>query len=423
MMKVSSLFALFAATTLGASVAFGFAEVARGELISATTARLVYDSRVFGGLNAADDYIFTLDPRLLYRREAGQLKLDSFVGVRINRYDNFSNLDSNDLESSIKLSLPAEGATLASGRFETNYDERTIVNYDINREVREKDFNATLDSVIPTGLKTSFLLGGTLRRDQRIHFGDRDSRDGNVGFRYQNFAGGTTVDFKYRRFQVKTTAEDGGIPIDQKSDIYTVTVTRPLYHDVRAGLTYGYRILNRSQAETPDGMTRSAGSIVGLDLNGPFLPQSLFPKVESSLSLGYQKTETPGINDKGGTRLYGAMNISWHARERTRLFVNARRATELSINNLTVETTGANVGIQESVGNFTSLTASGGYEQRDYRTLGRSDDIYVFNVGAHYKITAKWSASADYNLRSAASSETAANYARSIVSLAVTYSF
>jgi hypothetical protein len=423
-MKVSSLSFLVAAAALGSSVAFGFTEFARGEIISSTTGRVAYDSRVFGGLNPADDYIYTLDPRLIYRREAGQIKLDSFVGLRINRYQDFNELNSEDFEASLKLSLPAEGATLASGNFETSYDEHTEVNYDVNRRLREKTFLTRLDSAFPLSTKTSVLLGGSFRRDQRNQFSDRESRDGTAGFRYGNFLGGSTFDLRYRRFEVDSTGENFlHVPLNQQSDIFTGTLTRPIYHDVRGSLTYGYRILHRSEAVALGQPTRSAGSIIGFTIDGPFLPQSLFPKIESSLAFGYQKNEAPGINDKGGTRFNGAMNISWHARERTRLFLNARRALELSINDLTVETTGVNVGVQESIGNFTNLTASAGYEQRDYQSLGRTDDVYLFSLAARYKMSVRWSASADYQVRSAASSTPTADYSRHVISVAAIYTF
>lgn len=423
-MKVSTLLLIASSAVLGSSAAFGFTEIARGELILSTTARAAYDSRVFGGINPADDYIYTLDPRLLYRREAGQIKMEGMAGLRINRYEQFDELNSEDFVSSIKLRLPEEGATLASGVFEASYDEHTDVNYDVNKRLREKTFLARVDSVIPTSLKTSFLAGGSFRRDQRNEFSDQESRDGTIGFRYGNFLEGTALDLRYRRYEVETSGDNlWRIPIDQQSDIFAATLTRPLYHDVRASFTYGYRILNRSAAEIPGGDTRSAGSLFGVTLTGPFLPQRMFPKVDSSLSLGYQKTETPGINDKGGTRFNGSLMVSWHARERTRLFVNARRAIELSVNDVTVETTGVNIGMQQAVGNFTALTISGGYEQRDYSTLGREDDVYLFEAGARYKITTKWSAAAQYSLRSSASSATIADYDRHVVAVSAIYAF
>ena len=160
-----------------------------------------------------------------------------------------------------------------------------------------------------------------------------------------------------------------------------------------------------------------------MNLEGPFLPEAVFPKRETSLSLGYQKNETPGLNDRSSSRFVGSLHMAWHARERTRIFFDARRSLELSVNNLTVETTAYNVGVNQQVGNFTSVSLSGGYEQRDYKSLGRLDDVYVFQAGAHYRITRAWSASANYRLRDSQSNEAVADYSRHTVSVEGNYTF
>jgi opacity protein-like surface antigen len=427
-MKTPYLIVSIATTIIGGSTAFAFAELARGEVVLSTTAREVYDSRVFGGINGADDYIFTLDPRLIYRREAGRIKLEAMGGVRINRYQEFQELDSEDLVTSVKIRLPAAGATLASGVFESSYDEHTDVNYDVNLRLREKTFYNHLAADIPISLKTVLLLGGSFREDQRNAFSDRTTWDGTAGFRYQDFLGGSAFDLTYRRLDVQSSSQnEWSIPLDQKSDSYSATFSRPVYHNVRGSITYGYRILNRSEAEVFNGGDRrSAGSLFGLRLDGPFLPESMFPKLESSLMFGYQKNETPGINDTSSSRFIGTVHVGWHARERTRLYVDGRRALELSVNNLTVQTTGVTVGVNQSIGNFTSTSLSAGYEQRDYRTpvLGdRSDDVMTVQAGAHYRITSAWSANANYQLRKSQSSVVAADYARHVVSLEATYTF
>lgn len=415
---------LAGASTLGSSIAFGFAEFARGEFLLSTTARETYDSRIFGALNSADDYIFTLDPRLIYRREAARLKLDALAGLRINRYHEFTELNSEDVESSLKLTLPASDEALSSGTFEVGYNERTDVNFDVNRSLREKTFDSRLDTVIPTGLKTALLLGGSYRNDQRNAFSDLEMWNGNIGFRYRNFLEGTDFDVRYRRLQAKTSGGNAfSVPLHQNTDIFSVGISRPLYHDVRASFTYGYRILHRSQAEVLSGQERSAGSIISINLDGPLLPASKFPKLESSLSLGYQKAETPGVHDTGGTRFVGSARLSWHARERTRIFIDARRSRQLTADDLTVEATEANIGVSESIGDFTFASASIGYERRDYRPLTRQDDVFNARLGAGYRITKSWSASADYRLRSASSSSHVADYARHLVMLSVTYIF
>lgn len=423
-MKATQLLLLTATTALSTASAFGFAQFARGEALLSTTARALYDSRVFGGANGGDDYVFTLEPRLIYRREAGQLKLDSSLGARVNRYVEFNELDSEDFLASLRLRLPPEGSTVASGAFETSYDEHTDVNYDVNARVREKTFLSRANALIPTGLKTSVVLAGGFRSDQRNQFSDREAWDGSAGFRYGDFLGGSAFELSYRRLEVESTGGNPwAIPLDQQSDLYSATFTRPLYHDVRASLSYGYRVLHRSRAEVAGTENRSSGSIISVRLDGPFLPESIFPKIESSLMLGYQEAETPGINDRGGSRFIGAASVAWHARERTRLFLQARRSLELSINDLTVETTILEVGATQSIGNFLQTSASVGHEERDYRSVGRSDRAFTASLGATYRITKAWSAQAHYRVRASESDATFADYARHVAYVSANYTF
>lgn len=429
-MKTSHLIFCLVAATLGGSTAFGFAEFARGGLLLSTSARASYDSRMFGGLGAADDYIFTFHPRLIYKREAGQLKLNATAGLRVNRYLDFDELDSEDLVTSFELRLPESGPSLASGSFISRYDEHSEVNYDVNYRIREKTFSNRLAADIPVGLKTKILLGASHRDDQRNIFSDQQSWDGTAGVRYHDFLGGSALDIRYRHFEIETTGENPwGVPINQDSDSYTATFSRPIYHAVRGSITYGYRTLNRSEAEAATGLDpTSEGSIFSLGIHGPFLPESIFPKVDTSLSLGYEKNETPGINDSSSSSFVGSLHIGWNARERTRIRFDARRALELSVDDLTVETTRVSLGFDQSVGDFTTTSLSVGYEQRDYEhnlivTSDRKDDVLFLQASARYRITSTWSAAANYSLRDTDSSSAIADYARHLVSLEATYTF
>lgn len=422
-MNAQRILLLIATTTCVVPAAFGFAEFARGEVVLRTTARAMYDSRVYGGVSPMDDYIFTLDPRFIYRREAGQIKTEATLGARINRYLDATELDSEDLVTSLRLRLPSEGGSLASGSFLASYDEHTDVNYDVNTRIREKTFLARLNANLPLSLKTAVTLGGSFRNDERNRFSDRETREGSVGFRYVDFLGGTALHLRYRRMEVDSEGNTFGIRLNQSSDIYSATLSRPIYHEVRGYVSYGYRVFQRSRAEVFGRSFDTDGTILSVGIEGPFLPATKFPKLDSSLSLGYQEAETPGINDTAGSRFTGAMHLGWHARERTQIYVDARRALELSVNDLTVETTAASIGIQQRIGNFLSGSASVGYETRDYRTAGREDDAVIVQTSAHYQINRAWSASAEYRLRSTDSTFGTADYARHLASVWATYTF
>lgn len=423
-MKASSYILLTAATTLGTSSLFGFAEFARGEFLLSTTARTTYDSRVLGGLNSSDDYIFSLEPRLIYRREAGQLKFEGNLGARISRYAEYDHLNSEDALALLRLRLPSDGASLPSGQLEVSYSEETDVNYDVNTRIREKTFQAKINSSVPLGLKTGFIFGASYRDDQRTLFSDRETWDGMAGFRYGDFLHGSSLELTYRHREVESTGRNSfGIPIDQRSDVYQATFSRPLYHNIRASFGYGYRILHRSRAETVTGEHKSEGSIISVNIVGPFLPESMFPKIESSLSLGYQQAETPGLNDTGGETFVGRAHVSWQARERTRIFVEARRSLELSVNDFTMEVTAFEIGVSQSIGNFIQAAASIGHDEREFRSLNRSDRAFTGNVNLSYRIAKAWSAHAGYRVRIADSAWSMADYSRHVVYVSANYTF
>ena len=132
------------------------------------------------------------------------------------------------------------------------------------------------------------------------------------------------------------------------------------------------------------------------------------------------------MNDTNTKRFNGGLNISWDARERTRVYFDARRASELSINDLTVDTTTFMLGVRQTIGDFTTASMSAGYEQRTYDAIeqvDREDDVLRFQVGARYRITQAWSAAADYSFRDNDSNDPVADYARHLVSVEATYTF
>lgn len=424
-MKLPPLLLLTAATLGAAPAVFGFAEVSRGELLLSTSGRATYDSRVFGGYRSGDDYIFSLDPRLIYKRAAGQIQMEADLGARINRYLDNTGFDSEDLVTSLLLRLPPGGTAPASGSFTLSYDEHTDVNYDVNRRLREKTFLTELESTVPISLKVAVLLEGMFRKDTRNQFSDRETRSGSVGVRYQNFLGGSRLDVRYRRLEVETSGgNEFGIPLDQSSDIYSATFFRPLYEDVVRGfVTYGYRMLHRSRAEVFGGDVSEGGSIFSVGIQGPFLPPNRFPKLDSSLSFSYMKAETPGLNDTTDSRFVGNLSLAWQARERTRLTFNARRSLDLSIEDRSVETTAIFFGVDQAIGNFMTGTLSAGYEARDYRVPTRKDDAFIFRSSLHYRITRAWSAAGEYRLRATDSTSRVADYARHVVVLSGNYTF
>lgn len=422
-MKSAILFTCTALTLVPSALAF--TEIERGELLLSTTASATYDSRVLGGASGADDMIFTLFPQLIYRRsETAQLKLDAHAGVSVKRYYDLTQFNSEDVTSGINLRLPQGVGPRFSGSFKMSYDEHSDVNYDVNQRVRDKIFSTRLDTNFLAGLKTSFDFDAGLLQAHRNIYSDRDQWDAGLGFNYLDFLQGTALHVRYRHLDNETSGDNSfGVPLNQKLDTYSVGLSRPIYSDVKASVSYGYRILDRSRAETVTGETHYAGSFVSASLEGPFLPASRFPKLDSSLSLFYQSSDVPGINDNNTRRFGGAANLSWQARPNTKLSLNARRALELTIDDLTVESTSASFGVTEDIGHFIDAGATVGYDHRVYRGISRDDNVFFFQGRIGYRMTKYWSASGNYYYRNSDSSNAIANYQRHIVSVSANYTF
>lgn len=423
-MKLTRLLALAVLAAGSLSRALGFAEFERGEFTLSTTARATYDSRVLGYAGSGDDYIFVLDPQLQYRREASQLKLDSYAGVRINRYADFTQFNSEDANAGIHLTVPPDVVALGSGHFATTYDERSDINYDVDQRLREKIFHSGGDAIIPIGLKLALLANGSYQHESRNVYSDRDIWDGGGGLRYSSFLGGTDLDLTYHHTKLDSSAiPNFSVPLHQDSDSASISVSRTIYDQVRGSISYGYRWLRRSRAEVLSGDPNTSGSLFSVNLDGPFLPKSRFPKLESSLTLGYEKDAAPGINEVNSSHFVGAARLTWQAREPTKVFVSARRSTELSVNNLTVVSTSGSLGVTEQIGHFISSTVSAGYERRSTTMVGRTDDAFTASAAARYQITKYWMVAFDYQFRNTNSNYAPADFGRHVVSVSGNYTF
>ena len=416
------LLALLGLFLLAASPGFGFADFARGEFLLSTTGNVTYDSRVNGGYNGDDDLIFGLRPEIRYSRPTAQIKLEGNAGVQFNRYLDHTDYNSDDAHANLRLVIPPDIGPRVSGVAEIGYNEQNDLNYDVNQRLYSKIFRAALNGNVATGLKTSIDAGGTFLHIDRDTYGVLNQRDGTLGFTYRDFLGGTDFGLHYRRLEASTAETTFSPEIDQNSDTYSLTLSHPIYSDIRGSFTYGYRILHRAGWED-NGDTELSGSMFSLGIDGPFLPASRFPKLKSSASISYARADTPGVNDSGGNRFTGHVGLEWQARPETRLSINASRTLELSYDNRTAQTNSLYLGVHQDVGHFIELVGTAGYEHRDYPGAARNDDVYVASIGANYQATKAWSVSANYRLRDSESNLWTANYVRHLVSVAATYTF
>ena len=400
-----------------------FEEIDHGVILLATTAATTYDSDVQGGPNGRDDLIYSLYPDLLYRRDEAQLKVDAGGGITFQRFQTYTRFNSNDPDGHINLDLSPDAGLAFSGNFDTSFIEKDDVDYDLNERILSKSLSSQLKAVFPISLKTSIVVDGSFNRTDRGSFGTQQIEGGDAAFDYNDFLEGANLSLQYQRLDATASSVEGGPTLDQNSNAYVATLSRPVYGDIKASATYGYRFLDRSAEETDTGETRVDGPFYSASIDGPFLPPNLFPKLKSDLMVAYEAASTPGINDVGGNRVVAAARLSWDATDRTHVTLKADHTQELASNNLTVVSTDGFAEITQDIGYFVHATLGGGYEHRVFQGMFRTDDVWTGYGTIEYRATKALVVGLSAQVHSTSSNDVLAAYSREVVRLYATYTF
>jgi hypothetical protein len=386
-------------TPLLSTTCYGFAEVARGAVTLETELRLSYDSYFIGARAMGDDdYFATLQPTLKYTRRAGLAELDAFAGVAILRHDTNTQFDSENFQAGLRSSLPVVEGSRLSGSVDLAYTESTQIDYDVMDRVPTESIRATAQFEYKLGLKTSISDSIGYSKTDRATYSDQETFGNDLSFNYTDFLRGTNLRLTHGYLKTKSSGENFlGADLDQESNSFAGSLSRPIVGPLRGELTYGYRILDRGADESIIGETEHRGSFFGATLSGPFLSPIRFPKIESSASLSYSEASSPGLNDVGEKTLTGHVRLGWIARERTRFSFDASRSVDLSATDLSVENTRVSAGVTQSVGLATSIGVNLAYYWRDFRGVDRSDETLDASLNIGYKFSRNWSAGAAYS--------------------------
>lgn len=377
---------------------FGFAEVARGALTLETEGRVTYDSYFLGAKKIGDDdYYASLRPQLRYVRKAGLAEIEAFGGVSIVRYDTYKEFDSEDINAGFRSQLPVSEGSRISGDVSLNYNESTTVDYTVLDRVPTRNASAQASLRYALGLKMALSDSINYSRTLRTQYSDQEVFGNDVSFSYADFLYGSTFSLSHGYTRTTSSGDNVlGADLDQHSNSVSGTLSHPLAGQLTGAFTYGYRILDRSQAESVTGQKRQEGSFFSATLNGPFLPPRYFPKLDSSMSLSYQESRSPGINDLGGKTLTGSIGLRWAARERTKLNFQANRSIDLAANDYSVENTNVSLGITESVGIAHQFSGNVGYTWQKFRGVDRKDNIFNASLTYNYSLSRYWSLGASY---------------------------
>lgn len=412
----SALLAACAAALLPSS-ARAFTEFARGAVTLETEARLTYDSYFIGATKLGDDdYYATLTPQLKYARKAGLAEINAFAGLSLNRYDTYKQFNSEEFSAGFRSQLPVGAGSRISGDVNIGYNESTVIDYTVLDRIPTKSLFGSLNLRYQTGLKTS-LADSLTYSDTSRHgaYSDQEAFGNNLSFTYGDFLEGTALSISHGYARTTSSGENAlGAKLDQTSNSLSATLTRPIVGKLMGDATYGYRILHRSALENVVGQSRSSGSFFNVSLRGPFLSPIRFPKLESSASIAYEESRSPGINDLGQKTLTGDVRLSWDARERTRLSIRGSRTVDLAATDLSVENTDVAFTVSESIGLATHLDGQIGYTWRSFRGVSRDDHTLTASLTGRYSISRFWSAGAGYTYQK---NDTSSNSPQAILAL------
>jgi hypothetical protein len=394
------LASIAAALVSAAPAAFGFAEIARGALTLTTQGSISYDSNVSGNAQGQSDVRYGLAPTFNYKREAGLGTIDASLGMSINRYRTQSRFDGEDYRANLQIGFPFPEGDNRDGSFSFTYNKSSDIDPIVGQRLVYTVWKTSLQGGIKTGPRTRLLGDAHFTDTDRGPFANSTHWGLGGGFEYSGFLGGAGLHGKYSYDRFEST-RFGNLPaLDQR----THQVSSGLFYDIgtaglRASGALGYQWLQRGAQEKLFGDDDVRGLTFDLRLTGPFLPPRQFPKLDSSFSLGFERGRTLGYNDNGRTTLVGSLGLSWQARDRTSLHIRANRTQSVGATNLTAITSRVSTGINQSVGQKLTLSASTGHEWREFRGLVRSDRTWFVDARANYALTNRWAAGASVDYR------------------------
>jgi hypothetical protein len=399
--------------------------VGRGDIFASATATTTYDSNVYGSPDATGDFSGTLAPRLSYLRQAALVESEVNAGVAIIRYLDETALDTENFDANAALRFPVTAGRNFSGSLSAAYVESSDLDTDINTRVNTESTTFEARSALVTGPRSDVALNASYNDSQRDVTSDRQTFGSEFAYGYRDFFYGNNLRLAANYDRLETSGDNAsGVPLDQTAYMMTVGLNRLIARDtLRVGVNYGYRILERSAAETTSGETRQAGSVISASIDGPFLPRKYFPKTDSRFGVTYQEATSPGIDDEGTKDVTGFLNLGWQARETTRVTFALNRSQRLSSNDLSVVSTNVRVGLEQIFRHNLNGTLTAGYDWSEYDGIGRSDTTTLLGAALRYQISRAWDSSLIYDFTSTNSDVPASDYDRHLVSLNVTYRF
>lgn len=392
--------------------------VGRGEVSVALSGTGTYDSNLAGSRASSEDYYGTVTPQVGYVRRAGNLEAEASASLAFIRFVEQKQYDTENARIAATLRLSAATFQKLSAAAHGSYSETSDVNADVNARLKSATTSFTGESTWLVGPRMDFGLTGGYT--DSIRTGASDARSLNLGttYGYRDFFYDNTLNATYNFQSSQSSGENArSAKLDQTSHLFSLGLGRPLYRDVTGRISAGYRMVERSAAETLIGQTEQSGIVLNASIDGPFLPRKYFPKVSSRAHLSYEEAATPGINDTGTKQLGADISIIWEAGPKSSVSLLASRSQRLSVTDFTVLSTGVRAVITQKLRYNLNGSLAAAHNWESFRGIAREDRRRTIQGDLNYRFATRWHAAASYQFESILSSIRRSSYDRHLATL------
>lgn len=358
--------------------AFGFTELARGNLVATASFNAAYDTNIFANSSEVADFTGSFNPGLSYLRDVGSIKSSVKAGVKAFTFADADGQDSIDpyLDGTFTLDRADKGmASLSLG-----YARTTEANDLLLTRVESDEYRGS----------------------------------GRMNYFYSEKTG-VRVNANYRLSQFNS----------------------PGYNDVSSyglggGMVYRYSPKLTASATydfSPEKATNRVGPVSNpSSQNHRFqfgLEGELAPKLSGSTSVGYayRAFDNGGSDD---TMLLG-VDLDWNPVQKSTFSLSASNNFDTTAGAESARVFDVTLSFRQALTDELSAGASLGYEnsriEQKPGPFSRSDEAYNFGLSLAYGINEHWSAGTSLTHRVSQSNLALADYHRTILSFTLDLSF
>lgn len=332
-----------------------------------TASELTYTDNLFLNREAFEDIYLSIEPRVVYRREAGIFRFQAELGNRMTAYRDADDLNAQDWRTSLRLSGPHRDRSRLRVEGEASWEEQSDVAREVGAQVVRDTLRLRGSAQWRANEKTELRVAGELTEDQP---------EGNA-------IDSRTTDLRLEGLWI---------------------------YSENLNLLGGYRL----QTIDYDGLFGDLS--LGTDTLYVGLRGEVTEKLSGSLELGYSLAE----EDFRANTLFYAVDLEWEESDKRRWYVRGQRDTEASLIGDDLINTRLELGVVQAFREKISGTASIGAGRLERSgAFTRSDDLLSAGVGLSFAMDAGRSLAADLRYEDSSSTDAFNTYS----SLTATLSF